>query len=138
MISVDYPKVIKEGVGIPQILNDYAIPAIPWCQKRALELGADSKTTVLCGGSAGALICAEVAYHFMTKGDLNTITGLLQLFSVFFPYDYSSSENAKYKDKYKAWDQYGRGGVPIIHTDLAVLIWCKLFPHLENYMLTQI
>lgn len=124
VMSIDYPKVTTSGVVMDTILQDYCIPAVPWCRKRGQELGANVSKTVLCGGSMGSTLSAATAYHYIQKGDTESITGLILPFTVVYPYDYQN-------ERYTAWKQYGDGGVPILSLDLAKHIWCKFFTALR-------
>jgi len=123
VISVEYPKVVEPGVNLDKIINQFAVPSVPWCRKRAKELGADPSKTFLCGGSAGAMLSSEVAYHYMEKGDTSSVTGLVLLFLVVFPYTYG--ENGKHKEKFKAWAENGYSQVPIVTRPLVEVVWRK-------------
>lgn len=118
LISVNYEKVPK--VKLDDIIAA-GVQAVPWCKTRAKELGADSSKTLLVGGSAGAFLSAQVAYHYMLDGKTNDISGLALLFAVAFPFTYT--ENGEYKDKYKAWQENGNAQVPILSRPLAEYIW---------------
>lgn len=123
LISFNYEKVTDPKVNLDWIIHKNAAPAVPWCKKRAKEIGADSTRTILCGGSSGAFISAQVAYHYMEKGEASMVTGLILLFAVAFPYTYG--ENGKHKDRFRAWEENGNARVPIIHRALAEYIWCE-------------
>lgn len=123
VISVNYEKVVEPGVNLDKIINQYGVPSVPWCRNRGTELGADPSSTILCGGSAGAFLCAQVAYHYMERGGASPVTGLVLLFAVAFPYDYG--ENGKYKEKYTAWTENGFAQVPVINRKLAEMIWSR-------------
>ncbi|KAK5071674.1 hypothetical protein LTR64_004547 [Lithohypha guttulata] len=118
VVSVNYEKVPK--VKLDDIIAT-GVAAVPWCKAKARELGADPAKTVLNGGSAGAFLSAQVAYHYMSQGDYESISGLILLFAVAFPYTYG--ENGKYKDKFTAWAENGNAQVPIISRPLAEYIW---------------
>lgn len=97
------------------------VEAVPWCKSKARELGADPSKTLLVGGSAGAFLSAQVAYHYMLEGDKSLITGLVLMFAVAFPYTYG--ETGKYKDRFTAWKENGNAQVPILSRPLAEYIW---------------
>lgn len=123
VISVDYPKVLDPKVNLDVIVGRYAAPSVLWCKARASDLGADSSKIILNGGSAGAMICSQVAYHYsVEQEDRDTIAGLLLFFGCFLPYTYG--QKGKYKEDYTSWKEHGKGKVPVIHEDLAVNIWC--------------
>lgn len=82
VINVEYAKVVQPGVSLDKIINQYGVPSVPCCRKCAKELDADPSTTFLCGGSAGAMLSSEAAYHYMEKGDTWSVTGLILLFVV--------------------------------------------------------
>lgn len=119
VMSLDYEKVGPPEIDIDHIINKNGIPFVAWARKRAVELGGSSKT-VLCGGSAGAFLSAQIAYSLMEKGD-TSIDGLILPFAVCFPYTYG--ENGKHKEKYKAWDENGYAQVPILNRPHAEFIW---------------
>lgn len=119
VITLDYEKVGNPGINIDHIINQNGIPFVAWARKRASELGASSKT-LLCGGSAGAFLSAQITYALMQKGNAN-IDGLLLPFAVCFPYTYG--ENGKHRDKFKAWEENGHAQVPILSRPLAEYIW---------------
>ena len=121
VISVDYAKIVQPGVNLDKIINHYGVPAVPWCRKRAKELGADPSKTFLCGGSAGAMLSADVAYHYMEKGDTSSVTGLILLFLVAFPYTYG--ENGKHREGYTSWEENGHSQVPIVTRPLVEIVW---------------
>lgn len=119
VISINYPKVTDPSVRLPKILQEYGIPAVPWARKRAQELGADVSKTVLCGGSMASTLCAEITYHYVHKGDTESVTGLVLPFTVVYPYDHE-------EEGYTAWKELGNAGTPILSLPLAIFIWCKL------------
>lgn len=84
-------------------------------------MGDDPSKTILCGGSAGAFLCAQVAYRLMSEGDHTTITGCVLLFAVALHWEY----DGKYKHMYTAWDENGNAGTPVFGLELAKFIWCK-------------
>ncbi|KAK5219450.1 hypothetical protein LTR99_010318 [Exophiala xenobiotica] len=116
VISVNYPKV--PAVKLDDIINLGAL-AIPWCREKAQQLGDNPSKTILCGGSAGAFLSAQVAYQLMSEGDHTTITGCVLLFAVALHWDY----NGKYKHMYTAWDENGNAGTPVFGLELAKFIW---------------
>ncbi|OAP65701.1 hypothetical protein AYL99_01673 [Fonsecaea erecta] len=116
VISVDYPKVPK--VKLDDIIN-VASQAVPWCRNRAKALGDDPSNTLLCGGSAGAMLSAEVAYRFMIEGDHTSITGCVLMFVALLSWKY----NGKYKHMYTSWEDNGKAGTPVFGLELAKFIW---------------
>ena len=101
-------------------------------RSKAKELGDDPSKTLLCGGSAGAFLSAQVAYHFMSKGDNTSVTGLALLFAVGLHWKYEG----RYKHLYTAWEENGYSGTPVFGRELAEFIWCKptCNPSLAQYL----
>lgn len=116
VISVDYPKVTDPSVRLPKILHEYGVPAVPWCRNRAQELGGDVSKTVLCGGSMASTLSAEITLHYISKGDTESITGLVLPFTVVYPYDHE-------EEGYTAWTELGNNGTPVLSLPLAHFIW---------------
>ena len=116
VISIDYP------LSPPSLIDAIiaaGIRAVAWCQTHASKYNADATKTVLCGGSAGAWLCAMLAYHFLQEEQLDTIAGCILLFAVAANATYAW----KYKDKYTAWVEHGNNKVPIISTELTARMW---------------
>jgi acetyl esterase/lipase len=135
VISVNYPKVPR--VKLDDIIQLGTL-AVPWvrshcplhylyadlvqqCRSRATDLGDDPSKTILCGGSAGAFLSAQVAYRLMAEGDHSSVTGCVLLFAVALNWEY----NGKYKHLYTAWEENGNSGTPVFGLELAKFIWCK-------------
>lgn len=123
VISIDYPKVSDLSTKLDTIIQGYGIPSVSWSKSKAGELVQNISKTILCGGSAGAMLAIEVAYHYLTQGDTKDINGLMLLFAVAFPYTYG--EDGRFKEHFKAWEENGSAQVPIISRKLAEHIWCK-------------
>lgn len=122
VMRVDYPKLVKPGLGFDVLINQYGIPSIKWCRQKASSLGADVSQTVLCGGSAGAMFSAQMIHHYcVEKGDRESITGAVLWYPCVLPYTYG--EDGKYKEMYKSWSQYLTGKVPIIKEEVIKSIW---------------
>lgn len=93
-------------------------------RRKAKELGVDPSRTILCGGSAGAFLSAQVAYRLSSEGDNTSVTGLVLLFAVALHWKY----DGKYKHMYKAWEENGYSGTPVFGRELAEFIWCESIP----------
>lgn len=81
----------------------------------------DQSKTILCGGSAGAFLSAQIAYRFMADGDHTSITGCVLIFAVALHWEY----DGKYKHMYTSWVENGNSGPPVFDLELAKFIWCK-------------
>jgi hypothetical protein len=91
------------------------------CRQKATELGDDPSKTVLSGGSAGAMLCAQVAYSYMVEGNHDIVTGCVLLFPVTLSWKY----DGKYKEIHTAWEENGHAQTPVFGLELAKFIWCK-------------
>ncbi|KAJ9603293.1 hypothetical protein H2200_012071 [Cladophialophora chaetospira] len=133
VISVNYPKI--PNVKLDGIISAASL-AVPWCHKKARKLGDNPTKTILTGGSAGAMLAAQVAYRFMSEGDHTSVTGLVLLFAVTLrrsqnsTIGYNRPEEAsfieydgKYKDIYTAWEENGNAGTPVFGMELAKFMW---------------
>ncbi|KAL2435004.1 Versiconal hemiacetal acetate esterase [Exophiala dermatitidis] len=117
VISVNYPK--APATKMDGIIEAGA-KAVPWCRNRAKVLGHDPSKTLLCGGSAGAMLASHLAYRFIyDQNDRDSITGLVLLFPVLLHWDY----DGKYKYMYSSWQDNGNSGVPVFGLELAKFIW---------------
>lgn len=124
VVSVDYPKVSDLKTKLSTIINEYGIPSVLWSKNKAFDLGFARGKTLLWGGSAGAMLALEVAYHHVVSRDTKSIDGLILPFVVAFPYTYG--EEGEFKERFKSWEENGHAHVPVISRKLAEFIWCKL------------
>ena len=107
---------------VPLILHDDRCPHNYFqARQKAKELGADLSRTILCGGSAGAFLAAQVVYRLSEEGDNISVTGLVLLFAVTLHWKY----DGKYKHMYTAWEEHGYSGTLLFGKELAEFIWCE-------------
>lgn len=124
VMSVDYPKLMKPGLNFDVLINQYGVPSVQWCRRKASTLGANVSQTVLCGGSAGAMFSAQIIQHYCAEmGDRKSITGAILWYPCVLPYTYG--EDGKHKEMYKSWSKYVNGKVPIIREEVIESIWRK-------------
>lgn len=118
--SIDYPLTHRvdgslTGITIEPIISA-GVQAVDWAIANATRLGGHAKQLVVAGGSAGAALAAQVAYHLMVQGSGNTIAGTLMFNPITVPVDYST-QGAKYSHLHTSYDE-NRSGVPIISTQI--------------------
>ena len=122
VMSIDYP------LSPPSLIDpiiEAGIKSVKWARENASKYNADPSKTILCGGSAGAWMSADVAYHFAMENDTTTVAGCILLFAVTAHWMY----DGEFKDTYLAWKEHGANKVPIISTELAERMW-RMFPSL--------
>lgn len=117
VMSIDYP------LAPPSLIDpiiEAGIRSVSWCRAHASAYNADPSKTILCGGSAGAMMSTMITYHFaQEKHDATTIAGCILLFAVTGNAEYKG----QYAHKYTAWAEHGANKVPIISTELAARMW---------------
>lgn len=75
-------------------------------------MDASATSTLVCGGSAVALLSTMAAYYFTSiLKDYGSVTGCVLLFDIGAPCDY----DRPYKERYTAWKENGESDVPVFN-----------------------